>query len=177
MGLELRYLGYTVLAGWLRPLILIWCRNTLSFRLLVYECSLVDTRPFNMNRSTCWTDNTNVHFSYTVQIPLHCRHLWQVVPLVLPLTVLASTFGLTEIMAPSSAPPKKAMCSVHSPLLILANWTHLRMTFGSKLSECNAAARLMFFGASSLPPSGSGGKVLNLTVLMGSIHVAFSSKE
>lgn len=93
--------------------------------------------------------------------------------LVLLLPVLASAIGLAEIMAASSA--KKVTRSVHSPLLILANWTRSALTyafaiyvwvtaptFGSGSPECNAATRLIFFGA-SLPALGSG-RILNLTI-------------
>jgi hypothetical protein len=76
-------------------------------------------------------------------------------------------------MSPSSG--KNAMRPVHSPLLIVANWTRSAFTysfalyvwisaptFGSGSPECNAATRLVFFGA-SLPALGSG-RWLNLAV-------------
>ncbi|KAF8961867.1 hypothetical protein BDZ97DRAFT_1177690 [Flammula alnicola] len=94
-----------------------------------------------------------------------------VVVYVLLLPVLASAFGLSEIMSPSSS--KNATRSVHSPLLIVANWTRSAFTysfamyvwisaptFGSGPPGCNAATRLIFFGA-SLPALGSG-RYLNL---------------
>lgn len=67
------------------------------------------------------------------------------------------------------------MRPIHSPLLIIANWTRSAFTysfalyvwisaptFGSGPPECNAATRLIFFGA-SLPALGSG-RWLNLAV-------------
>ncbi|KAF8909687.1 hypothetical protein CPB84DRAFT_1842921 [Gymnopilus junonius] len=89
-----------------------------------------------------------------------------VVVYVLILPVLASAFGLSEIVTPQSK--KNATRSVHSPLLIVANWTRSALTysfalyvwiaaptFGSGPPVCNAATRLIFFGA-SLPALGSG---------------------
>ncbi|KAF8152964.1 hypothetical protein B0H34DRAFT_677195 [Crassisporium funariophilum] len=96
-----------------------------------------------------------------------------VVVYVLLLPVLASAFGLSEIMTPSS--PKNSMRSVHSPLLIVANWMRSAFTysfaiyvwmtaptFGSGPPECNEATRLIFFGA-SLPALRSG-RILMLSV-------------
>ena len=90
---------------------------------------------------------------------------------VLLLPVLASAIGLSEMVAPASR--KNPMRSVHSPLLIVANWTRSALTysfalyvwitaptFGSGPRECNEATRLIFFGA-SLPALGSG-RILNL---------------
>ncbi|CAA7262100.1 unnamed protein product [Cyclocybe aegerita] len=94
-----------------------------------------------------------------------------VVVYVLLLPVLASAFGLSEVMAPPQG--KNATRSVHSPLLIIANWTRSVFTysfalyvwiaapnFGSDPPECNEATRLIFFGA-SLPALGSG-RILSL---------------
>ncbi|KDR76997.1 hypothetical protein GALMADRAFT_424162 [Galerina marginata CBS 339.88] len=94
-----------------------------------------------------------------------------VVVYVLLLPVLASAFGLSEVVTPQSK--KNVLRSVHSPLLIVANWTRSALTysfamyvwiaaptFGSGPPECNAATRLIFFGA-SLPALGSG-RWLNL---------------
>ena len=74
-----------------------------------------------------------------------------------------------------SSSPKKSTRSVHSPLLILANWTRSAFTyafaiyvwvtaptFGSGPPGCNEATRLIFFGA-SLPALGSG-RILSLTI-------------
>ncbi|PPQ96480.1 hypothetical protein CVT26_010474 [Gymnopilus dilepis] len=94
-----------------------------------------------------------------------------VVVYVLILPILVSAFGLSEIVTPQSK--KNATRSVHSPLLIVANWTRSALTysfalyvwisaptFGQGPPECNAATRLIFFGA-SLPALGSG-RWLNL---------------
>ncbi|PPQ95077.1 hypothetical protein CVT25_002600 [Psilocybe cyanescens] len=96
-----------------------------------------------------------------------------VVVYVLLLPVLASAFGLSEIMAPQST--KNSTRSVHSPLLIVANWTRSAFTysfalyvwisaptFGQGPPECNKATFFIFFGA-SLPALGSG-RYLNLAV-------------
>ncbi|KAF9531078.1 hypothetical protein CPB83DRAFT_849293 [Crepidotus variabilis] len=96
-----------------------------------------------------------------------------VVVYVLLLPILASALGLSEIAAPSNH--KNPLRSVHSPLLIVANWTRSALTysfalyvwisaptFGSGSRECNEATRLIFFGA-SLPALGSG-RYLNLTI-------------
>jgi hypothetical protein len=92
---------------------------------------------------------------------------------VLLLPVLASAFGLSEITSSRSS-NKNGVRRVHSPLLIIANWTRSAFTysfaiyvwataptFGSGPRECNEATRLIFFGA-SLPALGSG-RILNLT--------------
>lgn len=93
---------------------------------------------------------------------------------VLLLPVLVSVAGLSEMAAPSSN-KENALRSIHSPLLIIANWTRSTLTysfalyvwisaptFGSGPKECNAATKFIFFGA-SLPALGSG-RYFNLTV-------------
>lgn len=74
---------------------------------------------------------------------------------------------------PSSS-AKKATRSVHSPLLIIANWTRSAFTYAFAIyvwvtaptfgyqPECNPETRLVFFGA-SLPALGSG-RILNLII-------------
>lgn len=94
-----------------------------------------------------------------------------VVVYVLLLPILASAFGISEIISASES--KHALRKVHSPLLIIANWTRsvftysfaiyvwvTAPTFGSGPPECNTVTKLIFFGA-SLPALGSG-RVLNL---------------
>jgi len=90
---------------------------------------------------------------------------------VLLLPILASAFGISEIISASES--KHTLRKVHSPLLIIANWTRsvftysfaiyvwvTAPTFGSGPPECNTVTKLIFFGA-SLPAVGSG-RVLNL---------------
>lgn len=74
----------------------------------------------------------------------------------------------------ASTTHKSAVRKVHSPLLIIANWTRSALTytfalyvwitaptFGAGPKACNEATRLIFFGA-SLPALGAG-RILNLT--------------
>ena len=108
-----------------------------------------------------------------VRLQPYSRHDMLMSSPVLLLPVLASAFGLSEIMQPTSG--KHAMRSVHSPLLIAANWTRSALTysfalyvwisaptFGSNEPGCNQATKFIFFGA-KLPALGSG-RVLNLIV-------------
>ncbi|KAH9474441.1 E3 ubiquitin-protein ligase pub1 [Psilocybe cubensis] len=96
-----------------------------------------------------------------------------VVVYVLLLPILASAFGLTEIMSPQSS--KKSTRSVHSPLLTVANWMRSAFTysfalyvwisapeFGQGPRACNEATFFIFFGA-SLPALRSG-RWLNIAV-------------
>ncbi|KAF9484050.1 hypothetical protein BDN70DRAFT_928653 [Pholiota conissans] len=89
-----------------------------------------------------------------------------VVVYVTLLPVLASAFGLSEIMTPALR--KNSTRAMHSPLLIIANWVRSALTYsfamyvwisaptlGSGTPACNAATKLIFFGA-SLPALGSG---------------------
>lgn len=89
------------------------------------------------------------------------------------LPILVSAFGLSEIVAPANK--TTPLRSVHSPLLIVANWTRSALTYsfalyvwisaptiGSGPLECNAATKLIFFGASL--PALSSGRYLNLAI-------------
>ena len=78
-------------------------------------------------------------------------------------------------MAAPSSNKDNALRSIHSPLLIIANWVRSALTyafalyvwisaptFGSGPKECNAATKFILFGA-SLPAVGSG-RYFNLAV-------------